>query len=279
MRIPIEDALEDVIAKAQSGLGLSDGQLDELCGIDRDAIRRLRRGKFDAAVVRGIAPSLGLCTDALIALAEKSWYPDPIEVEGLVCVNLPYPIPSYPEMSVNAYLIGDPASGQAAVFDSGADATPLLDVLQRNGWTLQSIFLTHTHEDHIEALPQLKSALVPGGSVYVHTNELLPGAQPLRDGQVFKIGELEILARETSGHSPGGTSYVIQGLARPIAVVGDALFAGSIGGVRANYPLALKMIRERLLSLPAETVICAGHGPLTTVGNERSRNPFFAANS
>jgi len=277
MRIPIEDLAEDVIGKAQHGQGIADSELAEQSGIDAQQIKRVRKGQFDADIARAISPHLGLDAEALVALGEKAWYPEPIELDGLFQANSPYPVPGYEEMTVNAYLVADPASGQAAAFDTGADATALLDALQRKAWTLQTIFLTHTHGDHIADLPRLRDALAPGGKVYVHANESQTGAADVRDGQTFSLGSLEITARQTAGHSPGGMSYQIHGLERPVAIVGDALFAGSIGGVRANYRLALKQINEHILSLPPETVVCPGHGPMTTVGDERRRNPFFAA--
>lgn len=276
-KIPIEDAVEDVVAKAQSGLGLSDGELAEISGQARDAIRSLRKGDYDEAVARAIAPGLGLNPDALAALGAQAWYPEPLSVEGLVHDNTAHPVPGYAEMTVNAYLVGDPATGQAAAFDTGANADGLLTALRERGWTLAAIFLTHAHGDHVKDLACLRAALAPGGSLYAHPDENVAGASPLRDGQAFDIGQLRVLARVTSGHSPGGMSFIIEGLARPVAIVGDALFAGSIGGVRANYRQALAMIRERLLCLPEETVLCPGHGPLTTVADERARNPFFAA--
>lgn len=275
MNIPIEDLVEDVIGKAQSGLGLSDGELADQTPAERNAIRQLRKGEFDAAVARAIAGPLGLDADALVALGEKAWYPDPVSVDGLACLNTPFP-EGYPGMTVNAYLVADPATGDAAAFDTGADATPMIDKLKRQGWTLRTIFLTHTHRDHIADLAKLKELLAPGGQVFVHPNEHITGCVELRDGQTFSIGGLTITARETAGHSPGGVSYIVAGLARPVAIVGDALFAGSIGGVRANYRLALKQIRERILSLPRDAVLCPGHGPVTTVANELARNPFFA---
>lgn len=276
MNIPIEDLAEDVIGKAQSGQGISNTELSETSGLPTAKIAKLKRGQFDAEAGRTVAPHLGLNADALVALGENAWYPDPIELEGLICANTPYPVPGYEEMSVNAYLIADPASGQAVAFDTGARAAPLLVTLQSKEWTLQNIFLTHTHGDHIADLPSLKAALPPEGKVYAHPAESQSGAAELREGQTFQLGALEITAWQTAGHSPGGMSFVIQGLERPVAIVGDALFAGSIGGVRANYRLALKQIRERILSLPPETILCPGHGPLTTVANERARNPFFA---
>ncbi|WP_309397772.1 MBL fold metallo-hydrolase [Cerasicoccus maritimus] len=276
MSIPIEDLVEDVVSKAQSGLGLSDGELAEQCAAERTAIRQLRKGEFSADTAHAVAPVLGLSADALVALGEQAWYPEPLALDGLVQINTPHPVPGYEEMTVNAYLVGDPATGKAAAFDTGADAAPLLAALKENGWTLETIFITHTHRDHIKDLAKLKDALAPGGKIYVHGNESLTGATDIRDGQTFALGGLQVTARETSGHSPGGVTYIIDGLARPVAIVGDAIFAGSIGGVRANYRLALTQIRERVLSLPAETILCPGHGPMTTVADELRRNPFFA---
>jgi len=81
----------------------------------------------------------------------------------------------------------------------------------------------------------------------------------------------------TSGHSVGGTTYLIEGLERPIAVVGDAMFAGSMGGGMVSFPDAWKNNREKILTLPDETILCPGHGPMTSVGEEKRNNPFFAA--
>jgi len=278
-RIRIEDEAEDVIAKAQSGLGVSDGELAGLSGVDRNEIHRLRQGEFNAGAARGIAKHLKLSPDALVALGQHDWYPAEIKVDGLAQFNTPYPVPGYDEMTVNAYLVWDPASGEAAAFDTGANAGELIEALQNRPWKLANIFLTHTHGDHIADLDQLRVHLQPGGEVYVHANEKLTGTKTFLDGQTFEMGALTIVARETSGHSPGGTTYVVDGLERPVAIVGDALFAGSIGGVRANYHGALKMIRERILALPPETVLCPGHGPMTTVAEEWRRNPYFAPQS
>ncbi|MEJ7703226.1 MAG: MBL fold metallo-hydrolase [Geodermatophilaceae bacterium] len=83
-------------------------------------------------------------------------------------------------------------------------------------------------------------------------------------------------ARLTAGHSAGGITYVINGLARPVAIVGDSLFAGSMGGGAVSYSDAVRNNVEKILTLPDETIVCPGHGPLTTVGKEKRENPFFA---
>ena len=70
-------------------------------------------------------------------------------------------------------------------------------------------------------------------------------------------------------------TYVVNGLDKQVAIVGDALFAGSMGGGMVSYPDALRTNREKIISLPNETVLCPGHGPMTTVGEEKKHNPFF----
>ena len=96
-----------------------------------------------------------------------------------------------------------------------------------------------------------------------------------RPGDGFKIGTLSVSTRLTKGHSPGGTTYVIHGLDRPVAIVGDALFAQSMGGGMISYQDALETNRKEIFTLPDETVVCPGHGPMTSVGEEKAHNPFF----
>jgi glyoxylase-like metal-dependent hydrolase (beta-lactamase superfamily II) len=104
----------------------------------------------------------------------------------------------------------------------------------------------------------------------------LEGAQALTSEERFELGELRIDLLQTSGHSLGGITYWVRGLQRPVAIVGDAIFAGSMGGGMVSYEDALRNNREQILTLLDTTIICPGHGPLTTVGQEKSGNPFFA---
>ncbi|MFL6568006.1 MAG: MBL fold metallo-hydrolase, partial [Chthoniobacterales bacterium] len=80
----------------------------------------------------------------------------------------------------------------------------------------------------------------------------------------------------TWGHSEGGVTYFVRGLERPLAIAGDSIFAGSMGGGAVSYKDALQNNLEKILTLPNETIICPGHGPLTTVAKEKQENPFFA---
>src|SRR5690606_85790 len=150
----------------------------------------------------------------------------------------------------------DPDSRDAALFDTGADADTVLSAARSLGLTIRLIGITHSHSDHIAALPELRRAL-PGVPVLAGRGESLDGAQPLDDGDsAGAIGRLSVAARETAGHARCGITFVVRGLAVPVAAVGDALFAGSMGGGMVSWQTALDHNRRRLFSLPPETVLC-----------------------
>jgi glyoxylase-like metal-dependent hydrolase (beta-lactamase superfamily II) len=86
---------------------------------------------------------------------------------------------------------------------------------------------------------------------------------------------LNLKALHTHGHSVGGTTYFVNGLSSPLAIVGDALFAGSMGGGMVSYQDALLTNRDKIMTLAGETIVCPGHGPVTTIEGEKRHNPFF----
>jgi glyoxylase-like metal-dependent hydrolase (beta-lactamase superfamily II) len=267
-KVPLEDNFTDIIGKAQRGFKLSDDQLAARAGISVNELGRIQSGKAEEEIIRKVARVLNLGPTALVESARKSWYPQEREVLGLAQFNT-----VYHDMTVNAYLVWDPATKEAIIFDTGADCTPTLQTVKLNNLTVKLILLTHTHIDHITDLSRLRAAT--GASSYVSQLEPTEGADTFSEGRTFQVGKLEIGTRQTSGHSVGGITYVVSGLARPVAVVGDAIFAGSMGGGGVSYTDALGNNREKILTLPNETVLCPGHGPLTTVGEEKLHNPFF----
>ena len=89
------------------------------------------------------------------------------------------------------------------------------------------------------------------------------------------MGSLSLRSLHTYGHSVGGTTYLVDGLEKPVAISGDSLFAGSMGGGMVSYQDALQNNREKIMTLPGETIVCPGHGPMTTIDEERRHNPFF----
>src|SRR5580658_5939440 len=272
MAIPLEDTVADVIGKAQRGLELSDTELAEQSGIgleELDAVKRVRG--LPMGEVRKLAQALELDAESLAGLATGTYYPKVAPPStGFFAAST-----NYGNIIVNAYLVWDTESGLAAAFDTGADAAPLVAELKRHNLTLQDVYLTHTHVDHVTELDRLIEKA--GGSVGVHVNkaESLAGAAAFQAGVTSALGRLHIETRDTSGHSPGGTTYHVHGLNAPLAIVGDALFAGSVGGIKSDYRTALKKIRDNILSVQDNTVLAPGHGPLTTVGQERAHNPFF----
>lgn len=268
MNIPLEDRFEDVLGKAMRGLGISASQLAQKSGVSPDAIQAALDGTFDEATARGIAPALGLDADALVALGSGTYVPTEPGIDGVRQFNT-----AFDDMTVNAYLVWDGASREAAIFDTGSDVGDMLDTAEELGVKVRQVFITHSHGDHIYDLDRLLEktkahAWTPGG-------EPVDGAEEFEPGREFSVGSLLVETRLTCGHARGGVTYVIRGLERPVAICGDAMFAGSMGGGVVSYQDALRTNREQILTLPDDTVLCPGHGPLTTVGEQKTNNPFF----
>lgn len=179
-------------------------------------------------------------------------------------------------ITVNCYLAWDEVSREAALFDTGWDAQPILDLLAENQLQLSQLFITHTHEDHIAALGAIREKFP---KVRLHSGaKSAPVNQRNRANDFIHLGSLRLTNRDTPGHAEDGTSYIIGTWpddAPHVAIVGDAIFAGSIGRGNQSWDLAKQKVRDQIFSLPPETLICPGHGPLTTVAEEKEHNPFF----
>lgn len=270
-QIPLEDNFTDVIGKAQRGLGISDTALAEKARVSSADVRKLRGGEVDEMTIYRIAPILGLAGRSLFDLASGNWSAPAIELpNGAAMFNT-----NYGDMTVNSFLVWHPQSKRGVAFDTGADCDEMLAVAKREQLKIELILLTHSHPDHIAALAELRNAT--GAPVYIGDRESASGAQTFAEGKQFTVGALEIETLLTWGHSEGGITYFVRGLERPLAIVGDSIFAGSMGGGAVSYRDALQNNLEKILTLPNETIICPGHGPLTTVENEKAQNPFFAA--
>jgi hydroxyacylglutathione hydrolase len=192
----------------------------------------------------------------------------------------------------NCYLVADTDLGQAVIIDPGEESARFLAELGRRGWSLQAIWLTHAHIDHIMGVGVVHAAT--GAPIYLHPldrplYDALPAyggwvgmrleAPPapqaeLTVGQVLRIGQHGFEVRGTPGHSPGSVSFVGAGM----IFGGDVLFNGSVG--RTDLPggdtaTLMATIQSEFLSLPDSTVVHSGHGPKTTIGVERLTNPFL----
>ena len=138
--IPLEDNFTDILGKAQRGLGLADTELARRAGLSAAQVRMVRSGlpaasnEIDDAVIRKLAAVLNLGADALIASAKQAWQPrNQPPLDGLACFTTPFS-----DMTVNAYLVFDPQTHQAAAFDTGADADPMLQFIRDNHLKLES---------------------------------------------------------------------------------------------------------------------------------------------
>jgi len=267
--IPLEDSFADVLGKALRGQALEEKNAAAKAGLTAEDVRNLLGGKFDEPAARALAAALGLGADALVRLARDEYAPVVECPPSILAVTTPFG-----GMTVNAYILWDRENHDAAIFDTGADAAPLLEAVTAHNLNVVSIFLTHSHADHIHALAALTHEL--GVEAWSSEHEPVRGTRSFRPGDLFNAGQHFIRTRPTPGHSPGGTTFVIEGAVVQAAVVGDALFAGSIGGVHNGYASTLENIRREILSLPPDTIVCPGHGPLTTVALEKAGNPFFA---
>ena len=265
----LEDFHDDILGKAMRGQGIGKNEMAQRLGVGKPEIEAILSGEVDEKLIHAMAGELELDGSKLIRSAKKEWSPPSVELSGLkqICS-------AYGDMIVNSYIVWDEVSRNAWVFDTGTDAQPILAFIEEKKLKVYAIFLTHTHRDHIACLDTL---LGETGSppVYVHKLELLDGCIPIEEGYEHSIGSLSLRASHTHGHSAGGITYLINGLSTPVAIVGDAIFAGSMGGGMVSYADALQTNREKIMSLPDETVLCPGHGPMTTVGEEKKNNPFF----
>lgn len=195
-------------------------------------------------------------------------------------------------LGVNCYLIGCEKTKAGAVIDPGDDAPIILNVIKQNKLDIKYILLTHGHVDHLAHLTRVKDELNAQFLMHQEDVFLLKGlfAQALMfglpnpgtpkpdrfisDGEEIALGELRIKVLHTPGHSPGSITFHVEDK----LFVGDLIFAGSIGRTdlpKGDFQTLIRSVETKIFTLPEETIIYPGHGPETTVGQEKATNPFF----
>jgi glyoxylase-like metal-dependent hydrolase (beta-lactamase superfamily II) len=212
--------------------------------------------------------------------------PAPLQLQTVV--SLPF--------EENTYVVWRPGRRDAVVFDPGLQPELILDVLREQGLEAAAVINTHGHADHIGGNAALKEAF-PRAPLIIGANDAVmltdaeanlsapfgfaitspPADRTVSEGDTVEVAGLTLEVLDVPGHSPGHVVYVCR--AEPVVVFGgDVLFRGSIGRTDfpgGSHPLLLRGIREKLFTLPSDTVVYPGHGPVTTVGHEKRTNPFL----
>ena len=216
-------------------------------------------------------------------------------------------------LQCNCHIIGDPKTRDALVIDPGDDAERILEIIQRHKLRVTAIAITHTHIDHVGGLRRLQEAT--GAPVRMHADDLelyrmldvqaawigwkppekVEVGELLREGDAVRWGRYEAQVLHTPGHTQGSVCLYMPSEmpgSQAVAVVaksadrepgrlfaGDTLFAGSIGRTDlwgGSFETIIRSLKGKVLELPDETIVYPGHGPSTTIGEERELNPFLA---
>lgn len=194
----------------------------------------------------------------------------------------------------NAYLIADPETKEAVVIDPAWDGVVILGAARKRGWRIGHLWYTHAHFDHIGGAGAIADALNPLPLVALHPNDHVlwrtggggglfgfdidPGPEPTIDfvqGQILRLGSNEIEVRYTPGHTTGHCVFYVA--SEKVCFCGDLIFNDSVGRTDlpgGNWETLVKSIKEQIFSMPDDTRLLSGHGPVTTVGEEKMNNPF-----
>jgi glyoxylase-like metal-dependent hydrolase (beta-lactamase superfamily II) len=174
----------------------------------------------------------------------------------------------------NAWLVGDRPGGRAVLIDAGAPRGPIDAALRRHGLTLTHVLLTHAHGDHTVHAAAYHAGF--GAQRVGHADEGFAALEhTVADGDRIRTGDLDVRVLHVPGHTRGQLAFSVAGVG---TFTGDTLFRGTVGGTRgpghATFDDLRSSILDRLLTLPDETVLYPGHMDPTTVGEERTANPF-----
>jgi glyoxylase-like metal-dependent hydrolase (beta-lactamase superfamily II) len=272
----LEDHLGDILRKGRTMMGVSTAAAATAAGLSEGEWASLEESgqmqkRIDCAALAGL---LGLHAGKLEQIA-IGWRP--AERDLSVWRELRRFATIEGGNTVYCYLAWDEVTREAALFDTGWDAAPVLKLVADEQLQLRHLFITHTHPDHMGGLQQVREAFP---KILLHTDsKSAPPQHKNRRNDCIHLGSLRITNRDTPGHAEDGVTYIVGNWpddAPHVAIVGDCIFAGSIGRGNQSWDLARQKVREQIFSLPLDTLLCPGHGPLTTAGEEKAHNPFFS---
>ena len=273
--IGLEDTFGDIVGKASAGVKVSAEALGSRTGI---ATARLKAFMADQQKptedeARKIAAELGLDPAKLVDSGLERWKPQTRDLDSKFGHQINEPYPS------NGYFIVEPDERVAAFVDPGGSPENIVSTLRKSPVSVRYLLLTHKHKDHVDALAEVRRAF-PEARVVIHRNYVAAvgapaeGAIGIDDGGTLPFGNSEIRLMHTPGHTDGSSCFIYSGT----VFTGDTLFAGSVGrlfGDRFGYSDLMHSVSKKIFALPDDTVVFPGHGPPSTIGEEKAHNPFF----
>ena len=273
---PIEDELGDILDKAMRRSCLTEHALAERSRVAIEKIHDAIDYRYDLTFdeIRQLATALELNETGLLAIAQER-YPLP-EIAGLPFCLYPLRFPHGIGVA-NAYIVADCCQPTGLLFDTGTDYSLLRRLWPRNIKKPEAVFITHGETEHVGGLREL---LANEGNIPVFCPEgkCIENAVALGEGAKLSFGRLEVQALKTPGHCESHNCYVVTvpsaPTAAPLLISGDTLFAGSTGAAFYCRQKLANNLYRLFDQLPENTVVAPGHGPLTTIKNERRFNPF-----
>lgn len=276
MAYTLEDEFGDIIQKARIGQNITISQLEQKTGIPQTKISKMEEYVLEPTTeqVKRIATELKLSFSKLLDIAMEHWKPAEWNTNFDSAIEIvPLSMPVGRSYSAYCYLLVCRKTGEAAVIDTGTDSDKIITALNSRKLEPSSILITHGHFDHTGGLKKLQA--FTQAQVYACKKEDLPAEIKeyikLDDGDIIELGNLNIKTVHTPGHSIGSCCYHVS----KAVFAGDTIFAGSVGKGNYSYTSLLESVRSRLFSLDEDVHIFPGHGPVTTVGQEKEHNPFF----
>ena len=275
VKLDLEDTFGDIVRKTARAQGIDLSKLAAKAEVDAKRIEQFTKDadKPSEHEARALAKALGLDPGRLADIAFSRWHPaeNPLPEHVDHQINRPHPS--------NGYFVILEQQRLAAFVDPGGDVPNIVATLRRSPVKLDYILVTHKHADHIDGVPDLRRTF-PSARIAVHKLDapalggLSRDALMVGDGDSLPFGAGTIRVVHTPGHTDGSICFIYQSS----IFTGDTLFAGSVGGIfgdRFGYEDLLRSAGTKIFSLPDETVVLPGHGPPSTIREERAHNPFF----
>ncbi|MGI6542412.1 MAG: MBL fold metallo-hydrolase [Limnochordia bacterium] len=265
----IEDGFGDIIGKARAGMGMTLKQLAHVTQLAVERVRLLEECEDDPTQeeCRRLALALHLHPGALEQIARRDYLPYVLQNADIRVYSC-----QVSAMRANAYLCVEQAKMAALLVDPGGDVSTLLQLVEKNDLTLAGVLITHGHADHTAGAAVVANRFrLP---VLAHPQEYVTERSAALNGTgSYHVGPISVRALHCPGHTQHGYAFMVG----DALFTGDTLFAGSMGRTRSvtAYSRLLESGR-RLLALSPLIRIYPGHGPVTTVEQERMNNPFLA---